>query len=203
MSDAAARAIKSTENVPEPAPRRGIGTRIGSIFSSRPHHVNEFSIHLDQPSKLYGPGEVVQGKVILDVAKPLGVTHIVVRLSGFVEVFKNHKQKSSHPGEVGKTSNRRGKRWVSEYFGDGFASLFEDEIVVCGDGRLDPRPWHFEFKIAFPSQLNLPSSIQVPLSSHTLEPETDRSSSSVAKSLTASQRLSRARLLSLRRLPRR
>lgn len=52
----------------------------------------------------------------------------------------------------GKSSQR------GVYFGNGFASLFEDEIVLCGDGRLDEGNYKFEYQIKFPN-MTLPSSI--------------------------------------------
>lgn len=166
MSSGRQGSLEATDISSEHTTRKGITSRFSNLFGSRTSHIKDFSIRLEEDGisqgiKQYGPGDTVKGKVILDVARPLGVTHVVVRLSGFVDVFKNHKQRVSQSSENGRMSKRRGRRWTSEYFGDGFASLFEDEIVVCGDGRLDPRPWHFEFSIRFPSQLDLPSSIKV------------------------------------------
>lgn len=166
MSSGRQESLEATDISTGTTTKKGITSRFSNLFNTRPSHIKEFSIRLEEDGisqgiKQYGPGEVVKGKVILDVARPLGVTHVVVRLSGFVDVFKNHKHRVPQSSENGRMTKRRGRRWTSEYFGDGFASLFEDEIVVCGDGRLDPRPWHFEFSIGFPSQLNLPSSIKV------------------------------------------
>ncbi|EOA80740.1 uncharacterized protein SETTUDRAFT_24256, partial [Exserohilum turcica Et28A] len=44
------------------------------------------------------------------------------------------------------------------YFGNGFVSLFEDEVVLCGEGRLSEGIYHFNFELEFPSK-GLPSSI--------------------------------------------
>lgn len=142
--------------------RRSLTNRLGAVFYSRSGHINEYYIELDEPTRHYGPGDIIKGTVILHVAKPLGITHIVLSLFGYVEVYKHH---SAHrPGtrnSASREASGRGKRWVSEYYGDGFASLFEDEIVLCGEGRLDPKLYHFRFEAELPTNLNLPSSIDV------------------------------------------
>lgn len=102
---------------------------------------------------------------MLNVSRPLGVTHIVVCLYGFVEVFKSQSRSSRGPhhrrGQDGRSATGGSKRWTAEYYGDGFASLFEEEIVLCGEGRLDPKLYHFRFAIDFPANLDLPSAIDV------------------------------------------
>lgn len=123
--------------------------------------MNKFAIELDDDVKTYGPGDSVTGTVVLDVARPLGVTHVIVCLYGNVEVFKNHSRPRRSLNEYGRTATGKGKRWVSEYYGDGFVSLFEEELILCGEGRLDPKLYHFRFDIEFPSHLGLPSSIEV------------------------------------------
>ena len=143
---------------------RSVSNKLSSYLPSRSAHVSAFSIELDEPYRQYGPGDTVRGSVILDVGRPLGVTHIVICLYGYVEVFKNH-QKSSRGhrrNNVGRVANGTSKRWVAEYYGDGFASLFEEEIVLCGEGRLDPKLYHFRFEIDFPAETEkLPTSIDV------------------------------------------
>lgn len=53
----------------------------------------------------------------------------------------------------------KGKK-AGSYFGNGFVSLFEDEVVLCGEGRLSEGVYHFNFELEFPSK-GLPSSIDV------------------------------------------
>ena len=55
--------------------------------------------------------------------------------------------------------NSRGKKY-GEYFGNGFASLFEDEVILCGDGKLAEGTYQFNFELEFPDR-DLPSSIDV------------------------------------------
>ena len=48
-----------------------------------------------------------------------------------------------------------------EYFGNGFARLFEDEQILCGEGRVDSE-YEFRFEFILPSK-GIPSSIDVRL----------------------------------------
>lgn len=142
------------------SPGRRMFSRFTSPFASSSRNVAEFSIHSDDEHKKYSPGDVVTGHVKLRVAKPVRITHMVVCLHGFVQVFKT----PGSPGESFRANSAylgtgRGKK-SGEYFGNGFASLFEDEVVLCGDGRLGEGEYQFEFELEFP-QRNLPSSIDV------------------------------------------
>lgn len=155
--------VESPNGSPTSRFRRSVSNKIGAYFPTRSAHINAFSIELDEPHRQYGPGDTVSGSVVLNVGRPLGVTHVVVCLYGYVEVFKNHqKGKGGHRrNNVGRIASGGSKRWVAEYYGDGFASLFEEEIVLCGEGRLDPKLYHFRFEIDFPANLDLPTSIDV------------------------------------------
>jgi len=146
-----------------PVVKKSLSSKLGSLFGSKTSHIDEFNIELDNRLKQYGPDEPVKGTVVLSVAKPLGVTHITIRLEGSVQVFKSNTRprRAARPSGVQRVATGRGKRWVSEYYGDGYASLFKEEIVLCGEGRLDPNLYHFRFEIDFPTGLDLPSSIEV------------------------------------------
>lgn len=48
----------------------------------------------------------------------------------------------------------------TQYFGNGQASLFQDEVTLCGEGRLEPGIYEFNFELQFPSK-GLPTSINV------------------------------------------
>lgn len=153
----------TTSATSEPPIRKTLSSRLGSLFGSKASHVSEFHIELDNPLKQYGPGEPAKGMVVLCVTKPLGVTHITIRLEGSVQVFKNNARTrpTTKSNSGGRIATGRGKRWVAEYYGDGYASLFKEEIVLCGEGRLDPKLYHFRFDVDFPPRLDLPSSIDV------------------------------------------
>ena len=148
--------------LPEGRSSRKLRSRLGNLFTSKNGPLSEPQIELEEPWREYTRGDVVKGKVILEVAKPLGITHLTVSLFGYVEVFKN--QSRGPPGlraNPVRVASGKGKRWVEEYYGDGFASLFEQETSLCGEGRLDPRTYHFQFELPFPRDREMPSSIRV------------------------------------------
>lgn len=141
---------------------RRIFSRIKSPFTSSARHIPDFSIQRDGEKELkrYSPGEIVIGHVRLQVARPIRITHLVVCLHGFVQVYKT----PGSPGEGFRANSAylgtgRGKK-SAEYFGNGFASLFEDEEVLCGDGRLAEGEYRFNFELQFPKS-GVPSSIDV------------------------------------------
>jgi len=130
-------------------------------LSSKSRSYIQFSIQSDDPHRQYAPGDIVSGSVILKLAKPLRITHLVVSLHGYAQVFKN----PNSPGDAYKNycttavGSGKGKKG-GNYFGNGFVSLFEDEVVLCGEGRLGEGVFHFNFELEFPAQ-GLPSSIDV------------------------------------------
>ncbi|KAK1062350.1 ph-response sensor protein [Friedmanniomyces endolithicus] len=148
----------SPPTLSSPLSGRRIISRLASPFTSKSRAIADFYIDVDDPHKQYSPGDVVTGSVRLRVTKPTRVTHIVVSLHGFVQVYKN----PGSPGDgfrvnAGYVGAGRGKK-TGEYFGNGFASLFEDEVVLCGDGRLADGSYQFNFELQFPDT-DLPSSI--------------------------------------------
>ncbi|TKA75216.1 hypothetical protein B0A55_05891 [Friedmanniomyces simplex] len=151
-------ADRSPSSLSSPLSGRRIISRLASPFTSKSRAVADFYIEVDDPHKQYSPGDVVTGSVRLRVTKPTRVTHIVVSLHGFVQVYKNPGSPGegfrANPGHVGTGSGKKS----GEYFGNGFASLFEDEVVLCGDGRLADGSYQFNFELQFPDT-DLPSSI--------------------------------------------
>ena len=144
------------------SPSRRFLSRLASPFSSKSRTVSEFYVQADDPHRQYTSGAAVTGSVVVKVIKPVRVTHIVVCLHGFVQVYKNP---GSPPVEGFRAHNNligkgKGSKSSAEYFGNGFATLFEDETVICGDGRLDEGNYKFEFQVNFPNQ-PLPGSIDV------------------------------------------
>ena len=140
-------------------PPRRLIDRLTSPFASRSRNVAEFNVRLDEPFKQYSCGETVTGTVDVLVTKAMRITHLTVSLRGYVQVYRN----PGAPGEIPKSATQnatgRGNR-PGEYYGNGFATLFEDEKVLCGDGRLDAAAYQFQFELVFPDQ-DLPSSIEV------------------------------------------
>ncbi|KAM5440044.1 ph-response sensor protein [Microsporum canis] len=140
-----------------PARHRSILSKLTSRFGNRNRNISEFYVQPDDPWKSYHPGEVVKGAVVLTVVKPVRITHLVVCLHGYAKVFKNAVGPGEHAEESGYLGPGRGRR-DGEYLGNGFTSLFEDEVVLCGDGRLKEGIYKFRFELCFPPY-SLPSSI--------------------------------------------
>jgi hypothetical protein len=139
-------------------------SKLATPFASRTRNWSEFVIKLEDPWKSYSPGEIVKGSVVLTVVRPFRITHLTVCLHGFVKVYK-HAITPGDPltGQNGFLGTGRGRRG-GEYLGNGFASLFEDESALCGEGRLPEGVYEFKFELEFPKIL--PSSIDVCLPSN-------------------------------------
>lgn len=137
---------------------RSLFARLISPMQSKTRNFTDFYIQPDDPHKQYAPGDIISGSVIIKVLKPLRITHLVISLHGYAQVFRN----PNSPGDgyrnysttVGLGKGKKG----GSYFGNGFASLFEDEAVLCGEGRLGEGVYHFNFELEFPTK-GLPSSI--------------------------------------------
>ena len=136
-------------------------SRVTAPFASKQRSPVELEIHLDEPFRQYFCGDTVKGAAVLSTTKASRITHLVIRLHGFVKVVNNARL----PGETIPydenllTSMRRRKG--IEYFGNGFARLFEDEHILCGDGRVSG-VYQFRFELDLPSK-GIPSSIDVSL----------------------------------------
>ena len=101
----------------------------------------------------------MKGLVVLAVVKPIRVTHLTVALHGIVRVFKNPNVQSAahdHDPSLAPASNNV----KSKSPGNSQASLFQDEVTLCGEGRLEIGVYEFEFDLEFPSK-GLPTSIDV------------------------------------------
>ncbi|WEW59744.1 ph-response sensor protein [Emydomyces testavorans] len=140
-----------------PTRKPSILSKLTGRFGNRNRNISEFYIQPDDPWKSYSPGDVVQGSVCLTVVKPIRITHLVVCLHGYAKVYKNPVAPGETAEDSGFPGPGRGRR-NGEYLGNGLAMLFEDEIVLCGDGRLKEGIYKFRFELCFPPY-SLPSSI--------------------------------------------
>ncbi|KAF9730584.1 hypothetical protein PMIN06_006547 [Paraphaeosphaeria minitans] len=141
-----------------PVSGRSLLSRLRAPLKSKTRNFTEFYIQPDDPHRQYAPGDVISGSVVVIIIKPLRITHLVISLHGYAQVFKN----PNSPGDAYKNysttvGSGKGKK-AGSYFGNGFVSLFEDEAVLCGEGRLGEGVYHFNFELEFPSK-GLPSSI--------------------------------------------
>ncbi|KAI0175536.1 hypothetical protein GGR52DRAFT_316924 [Hypoxylon sp. FL1284] len=132
-------------------------SRLTSPLRSRTRNLADFHVRLQEPHRQYSAGDHVRGHVILSVVKPIRVTHLTVSLHGFARVYK-HAGAGAQLGPVNPAVISHDRSKNSRYFGNGLASLFQDEQVLCGEGRLKPTRFEFEFDLIFPSK-GLPSSI--------------------------------------------
>ncbi|KAJ5090903.1 hypothetical protein N7532_009587 [Penicillium argentinense] len=132
-------------------------SKFRSPLGNRNRSVTDYYIDLDDPWRSYFPGDVIKGTVIVTVVRPVRITHIVVCLHGYVKVFKNATPAGEAAPDLGFLGPGRGRRGA-EYLGNGLATLFEDEVVLCGDGRLKEGIYKFRFEMGLPPYA-LPSSI--------------------------------------------
>lgn len=134
-------------------------SRLALPLRSRTRNLSDFHIRLKDPYRKYSPGDVVKGAVVVTIVKPVRVTHITACLHGFVRVYKNaNNQTEPQPTEANLQGSNNPRR--SQYLGNGHASLFQDEVTLCGEGRLEAGVYEFNFELEFPSK-GIPTSIDV------------------------------------------
>ncbi|KAL2818505.1 pH-response regulator protein palF/RIM8 [Aspergillus cavernicola] len=137
--------------------RTSLLSKFRSQLGQRNRGITDYYIEPDDPWRSYFPGDVIKGTVVLTVVRPVRITHLVISLQGVVKVFKNNVPAGENPPDVGFLGPGRGRRGA-EYLGNGIATLFEDEVVLCGEGRLKEGIYKFRFEMSFPPYA-LPSSI--------------------------------------------
>lgn len=141
--------------------RRSLLSRLTLPLRARTRNLTDFHIRPQEPHRRYAPGDLVKGAVVLTVLKPVRVTHLTICLHGFVRVFKRaNDANDALLADTGLTTSRDGTK--TQYFGNGHASLFQDESTLCGEGRLESGIYEFNFEMEFPSK-GLPTSIDVRL----------------------------------------
>ena len=134
-------------------------SKFRSPLGQRNRSITDFYIEPDDPWRSYFPGDIIKGTVSVTVVRPVRITHLVVCLRGYVKVFKNAVPAGEATPELDFLGPGRGRRGA-EYMGNGLATLFEDEVVLCGEGRLKEGIYKFRFEMGLPPYA-LPSSINV------------------------------------------
>lgn len=149
----------SAASVSEKPSKFGILSRLNIQLPGRRsnRHIVDFHILPDEPHKQYVSGDSVRGSVVLAIVKPVRITHLVVTLHGYVHVYKDPSVVRSQTATI---TPRGGSSTLPQYHGNGVASLFQDEQVLSGDGRLEAGRYEFGFDLLFPDK-SLPSSIEV------------------------------------------
>lgn len=126
------------------------------IRSRSSRNLVDFHIRPAEPHRKYNAGDSVTGAVILALVKPIRVTHLTVALRGIVRVFKS----PNAANEPFVTPEIASDVVQFKFLGNGYASLFQDEQVLCADGKLEAGKYEFNFELMFPEH-ELPSSIEV------------------------------------------
>ncbi|KAF6837583.1 pH response protein [Colletotrichum plurivorum] len=132
---------------------RSFFSRFALPIRSRSRNLADFHVRPDDPHRQYSAGDHVGGAVVLTVVKPIRITHLTVSLHGYVRVHKGpaiSEPPVANPALSGRSS--------AQYHGNGHASLFQDEQVLSGEGRLEAGKYEFNFDLVFPEK-GLPSSI--------------------------------------------
>ncbi|CAI0654626.1 unnamed protein product [Colletotrichum noveboracense] len=132
---------------------RSFFSRFALPIRSRTRNLADFHVRPDDPHRQYSAGDHVRGAVVLTVVKPVRITHLTVTLHGYVRVHKGpavSEPPVANPALSGRSS--------AQYHGNGHASLFQDEQVLSGEGRLEASKYEFNFDLVFPEK-GLPSSI--------------------------------------------
>ncbi|KAF5577250.1 pH-response regulator palF RIM8 [Fusarium pseudoanthophilum] len=123
---------------------------------NRNRNITDFHIRAEEPHRRYSAGDNVRGAVVIVVVKPVRITHLTVSLHGYVRVLKDPTSVAKAQGHIVLPQNGDSAR--PRYHGNGLASLFQDEQVLSGEGRLEPGRYEFGFDLLFPDK-GLPSSI--------------------------------------------
>jgi arrestin-related trafficking adapter 9 len=136
---------------------KSVLSRFMNPLSKHSRNLADFFIEPEDPWKTYSPADIVKGNVVLVVARGFDLTHLVVSLHGFAKVYKHRVIPGEGVPAAEIFANGKGSRGF-EYHGNGLASLFEDEIVLCGSGFLKKQIYKFGFELQFPVK-SLPTSI--------------------------------------------
>jgi len=138
---------------------RSILSCFSSPLSKRSAKIFDFDIEPEHPHKTYRPGDIVTGDIVLSVSKGFDITHLTISLHGFARVFKHQAVPGDQKNVPEQLSNGRGTHGF-EYHGNGLASLFQKEQVLCSSGFLKKQKYKFGFELQFPDY-SLPSTIEV------------------------------------------
>ncbi|KKA30815.1 hypothetical protein TD95_005173, partial [Thielaviopsis punctulata] len=140
-----------TTTAPATSGKRRFLWHLRRPFKSMSRTLTDFHILPKEPHKTHAPGDMIEGWVVLVTEKPIRITHLTVALHGYVRVFKTTTAvRDSVEPPTGPSS--------VQYHGNGYATLFQDEQVLCGEGKLDRGRYRFGFSLLFPKH-SLPSSI--------------------------------------------
>ena len=147
------------QNPNSEAPRsKSILSRLSSPLAKHARNLFDLSIEPEDPFKVYSPGEIVKGHIVLTVLKGFDMTHMIVGLHGYARVYRHQVTPGDGHPLAEAIVNGKGTRGF-EYHGSGLASLFQEEQVLCGSGFLKKQVYKFAFEMQFPEK-SMPSTIE-------------------------------------------
>jgi arrestin-related trafficking adapter 9 len=147
-----------THPSPDVPRSKSILSRFASPLQKHARNMFELAVEPEDPFREYGPGDTVKGHVVLTVTKGFDITHLVVALHGYAKVFKHQVTSGEGLGPNDYVINGKGSRGF-EYHGNGLASLFQEEQILCGSGFLKKQVYKFAFEVQFPTR-SMPSTIE-------------------------------------------
>ncbi|KAJ4505961.1 ph-response sensor protein [Exophiala dermatitidis] len=152
--------LESLLTNPNPAvPRpRSILSYFSSSLGKHARNMFDLVIEPEDPFRVYSPGQTVKGHVTLSVLKGFDITHLVISLHGYAKVYKHQIAPGDGvlPAPEGLVTGKGNMGF--QYHGNGLASLFQYEQVLCGTGFLKKHVYKFAFEVPFP-EADLPSTI--------------------------------------------
>ncbi|KIW82927.1 hypothetical protein Z517_02170 [Fonsecaea pedrosoi CBS 271.37] len=148
--------LLTNPNPPVPRPR-SILSFLSNPLGKHARNMFDMTIEPEDPFRVYFPGQIVRGNVVLTVLKGFDITHLVVALHGYAKVYKHQIPPGEGLPAPEGLINGQGSRGV-QYQGNGLVSLFQHEQVLCGSGFLKKQVYKFAFEVPFPSK-GLPSTI--------------------------------------------
>ncbi|KAI5783306.1 hypothetical protein FPQ18DRAFT_266829 [Pyronema domesticum] len=118
-------------------------------FPSRPRRTIATTIELDDPHRVHAPDSIVTGYVCVTTERAVAITHLTVCLVGSVNVCTSAKES----GKKGKTEHWAtgfdGRRSGNSGQGFGSFNVCWDEMVLSGEGKLEPGVYKFGFELEF------------------------------------------------------
>ncbi|KAI5815959.1 hypothetical protein BZA77DRAFT_314685 [Pyronema omphalodes] len=118
-------------------------------FPTRPRRTIATTIELDDPHRVHAPDSIVTGYVCVTIERAVAILHLTVCLVGSVNVCTSAKEL----GKKGKTEHWAtgfdGRRSGNSGQGFGSFNVCWDEMVLSGEGKLEPGVYKFGFELEF------------------------------------------------------
>ncbi|KAK5330037.1 ph-response sensor protein [Exophiala xenobiotica] len=136
---------------------RSILSYFSNSLGKHARNMFDVAIEPEDPFRVYSPGQSVKGHVLLTVSKGFDITHLVIALHGYAKVYKHQIPPGERLPAPEGLATGKGTRGF-QYHGNGVATLFQNEQVLCGSGFLKKHVYKFAFEVPFPAK-SLPSTI--------------------------------------------